>query len=357
MSKQPLKTAAPLDIKHHGSDSESFEREKQLLENEKNFWRDTGKRVLKEWRLYLMYLSLFLIFLFWRYFPLYGLLGAFKVNMTTLPVLQRDFVGLSWYRTLMFGADAANFWVAFRNTFMLSFYGLLFGFPIPIILALFFNEVKSDIVRSGFQILTYLPKFVSTVVVTSIISLLLKSGISGNSPGIVSRLLYDMGLISDTVLTGGMLKFSEYFRAIFIISGIWEAAGYGSIVFFAAIITIPQSRYEAALIDGANKMAQIRYVVIPGISSTIIIMLVLRIGELLNVGYEKVLLLQSSTNYHETDIISTYVFRRSGMEAGGGTNTNQALSSAADLIAAVLSMILVVGSNYVSKRISKVSLY
>jgi putative aldouronate transport system permease protein len=330
--------------------------ERAVFDAEKNYWKRTGRKVLKHWRLYLMFLPLFLIFLFWRYFPLYGLLGAFKINNTTMTEFDREFVGLKWFSDLMFGASASEFWLAFRNTFMLSFYGLLFGFPVPIILALFFNEVKNDIVRSGFQILTYLPKFVSTVVVTTIISLLLKGSSPSSDAGVLAGFLKNLGWIDESVMNHGVLRFPKYFRAIFIISGIWEAAGYGSIVFFASIIMIPQSRYEAATIDGANKMAQILYVVLPGMASTIIIMLVLRIGELLNVGYEKVLLLQDSGSYTETNIVSTFVFRRAGMESGAA-NTNQALASAADLIAALLSMVLVIGSNFVSKKISKVSLY
>jgi putative aldouronate transport system permease protein len=346
---------APLGDEGKALQNDAGARE-ALDANEKNYWRNTGKKIFKEWRLYLMLLPLFLIFLFWRYFPLYGLLGAFKINNTTLSEFQRDFVGLKWFRDLMFGSSSAEFWVAFRNTFMLSFYGLLFGFPVPIILALFFNEVKNDVVRSGFQILTYLPKFVSTVVVTTVISLLLKGGSMASDPGVLSKMFKGLGLIGDEAMNGGMLRFPQYFRPVFIVSGIWEAAGYGSIVFFAAIIMIPQSRYEAATIDGADKLAQIRYVVLPGMASTIVIMLVLRIGELLSVGYEKVLLLQYPGTYTETDIVSTFVFRRAGM-GSGITNANQALASAADLIAALLSMTLVVGSNFVSKKISKVSLY
>ncbi|MDR3021759.1 MAG: ABC transporter permease subunit [Clostridiales bacterium] len=335
----------------------SIELEKLLDENERNYWKVTGKKMLKHWRLYLLFLPLFLTFLLWRYFPIYGLLNAFQVDVgaENIPVSQRAFAGLYNFRLLMFGSNSADFWVAFRNTFVLSFYGLLFGFPVPIILALFFNEVKNDVVRSGFQVLTYLPRFISMVIITSILTLLLQSKTPGtDTPGVVANFLANIGIISRENAEAGILGITRYFRPIFIISGIWENAGYASIVFFAAVVMIPKSRYEAATIDGANKWAQIRYIVLPGMASTIMIMLVLRIGELLNVGFEKVLLLQQA-NYAETNIISTFVLRMAGIYGGG--RGNQALASAADLIAALLSMVLVLGSNFVVKRITKVSVY
>lgn len=147
---------------------------------EKHYWRHVGLAVMKDWRLYLMLVPLLLVFLFWRYFPMYELLGCFKVSDNVVPVSQQMFSGFSYFRRLLVGGDglSTEFWRALRNTFILSFYGLCFGFPIPIILALFFNEIRSNVARSIYQVLTYLPKFMSTVVMTSLVTMLVKQGSS-----------------------------------------------------------------------------------------------------------------------------------------------------------------------------------
>ncbi len=324
-------------------------------ELERDYWKLILRRVKKDWRLYLMLLPLILVFLFWRYLPLYELITAFKLDDATKNVLDRNFVGFQNFYSLVAGADSVGFWQAFRNTFLLSFYGLLFGFPIPILLAILFNEIKSNAARSLLQIATYLPRFVSTVVITTLVQMLLSGGSAFSEPGVLSQLFVKIGWISEEAANTGMLYLPQYFRSIYQVSGIWETAGYSSIVFFAAIIGISPTSYEAARIDGASKMQQIKYVVLPGILSTITIMLILRVGELLTIGYEKVLLLYNSYTYSTADVVSTYVFQRAGIQAGA--QTNQSLASAADLINAVTSMLLVVGANMISRKASDTSLY
>ena len=260
---------------------------------EKHYWRNVVRTVAKDWRLYIMLIPMILVFLFWRYFPMYELLRCFKVSDQVKPVAEQFFSGFSYFKRLLVSGDglSTEFWRALRNTFLLSFYGLLFGFPMPVILALFFNEIKSNILRSVYQVLTYLPKFISTVVMTSLVTMLVKQGSLTSNMGILSQALCSLGLISEEVANAGMLNNPSFFRAIYQISGIWETAGYDSIVFFAAIIAISPTSYEAAQIDGAGKMAQMKYVVLPSILSTLVIMLITRIGSLLQIGYEKVLLL------------------------------------------------------------------
>ena len=328
-------------------------------EFEKNYWKNNAIKMIKDWRLYVLLLPLILVFFFWRYMPMYELLVAFKMGtkegFTVISVNDQDFVGFQWFKQMMFGTYAPQFWRAFRNTFALSFYGLVFGFPIPIIIALFFNEIKSDIYRSVLQVFSYLPKFVSTVVMTSLVSLLLRTGSAVSNYGIFSQALVAMGLISEEAATQGLLYAPQYFRSIYIISGIWEGSGYGSIVYFAAIIGISPTSYEAAQMDGANKMAQIRHVVLPGILSTITIMLILRIGSLISIGYEKVLLLYNTYTYETADVVSTFAARVGGLEAGGTAQAG--LASASEMLSAVISMLLVMGSNMISKRVSDTSLY
>ena len=321
---------------------------------EKHYWLNVGRTIVKDWRLYVMLVPMLLVFLFWRYFPMYELLGSFKVPDGILPVNDQLFSGFSYFKRLLVGGDSLsqNFWMAMRNTFLLSFYGLCFGFPMPIILALFFNEVRSNAARSVLQVMTYLPKFMSTVVMTSLVTMLVKQGSMFGQMGIVSQALSALGLISKEVGNAGLLNNPDYFRAIYQISGIWEEAGYGSIVFFAAIIAISPTSYEAAQIDGAGKWAQMRYVVLPSILSTIVIMLITRIGSLLNIGYEKVLLLYNTKTYVTADVISTLAYR-TGLGGGAGTG----IASAAEMMNNVVGMLLVIGANTIARKASNTSLY
>ena len=320
---------------------------------EKNYWLHVGRTILKDWRLYLMLVPMILVFLFWRYFPMYELLGSFKVSDEVKPVSEQLFAGFSYFKRLLVGGDSLSteFWRALRNTFLLSFYGLCFGFPMPIILALFFNEIKSNAARSGLQVMTYLPKFMSTVVMTSLVMMLVKQGSLTTGMGIVSQLLAKLGLVSNEVANAGLLNNPNFFRSIYQISGIWEGAGYDSIVFFAAIIAISPTSYEAAQIDGAGKMAQMRYVVLPSILSTIVIMLITRIGSLLNIGYEKVLLLYNPNTYVTADVVSTFAQRYGLAGAAKG------IASAAEMMNNVIGMLLVIGANTIARKASNVSLY
>ncbi len=321
---------------------------------EKHYWKNVVKTIIKDWRLYIMLIPMILVFLFWRYFPMYELLRCFKVNDEVKPVADQFFMGFSSFKTLLVGGGelSTNFWRALRNTFLLSFYGLCFGFPVPVILALFFNEIKSNLLRSVYQVLTYLPKFISTVVMTSLVTMLVKQGSITTSMGILSQALSNLGLISEEVAQAGLLNNPTFFRAIYQVSGIWEGAGYDSIVFFAAIIAISPTSYEAAQIDGAGKMAQMKYVVLPSILSTLVIMLITRIGSLLQIGYEKVLLLYNTNIYVTADVVSTFA-QRYGM----GQSGNQGLASAAEMMSNVIGMMLVIGANTIARKASDTSLY
>ena len=325
---------------------------------EKHHWLNVGRAILKDWRLYLMLVPMILVFLFWRYLPMYELLGSFKVDDVVKPVADQYFKGFSNFKGLLLGTGtyaglSTDFWRAMRNTFLLSFYGLLFGFPMPIILALFFNEIKSNVLRSAYQVMTYLPKFMSTVVMTSLVVMLIKQGsaASNTPPGIFSQALTSLGLISAETAQNGLLNNPDYFRAVYQISGIWETAGYDSIVFFAAIIAISPTSYEAAQIDGAGKWAQMRYVVLPSILSTIVIMLITRIGSMLSIGYEKVLLLSEGRTaaYQTAEVVSTFAWRIKSNQSG--------LASASEMMNNVVGMLLVIGANTIARKASNVSLY
>ena len=326
---------------------------------EKHYWLNVARTVLKDWRLYLMLVPMLLVFLFWRYFPMYELLGCFKIYDANTDVADQAYSGFTYFIELFRGDTpiSIEFWRAFRNTFVISFYGLLFGFPMPIIIALFFNEIKSNIARSVYQVLTYLPKFMSTVVMTTLITMLVRqsSGTVGIQMGVISNLLYQLGFITKEVGDAGLLNNPGFFRAIYQISGIWETAGYDSIVFFAAIIAISPTSYEAAQIDGANKMALMRYVVLPSILYTVVIMLITRIGSLLNVGYEKVMLLYNESTYITADVVSTFA-NRTGIESTNAA-VLQGISSSAEILNNIVGMLLVIGANTIARKASDVSLY
>ena len=324
-------------------------------ETERNKWKTTGLTLLKDWRLYLMLVPMLLVYVFWRYLPMKELLAAFKDGSDPSAsgvVAAMNYYGFNNFINLFTGAEAIKFWPAFRNTFAIAFYNLLFGFPMPIILALFFNEVRSNVTRSIIQVLVYLPKFLSTVIVTSIALLLLNS--IGGEPGALSRLLANFAPHNKAfqdAINDGLFYSARYFRALFVITELWEHAGYDSIVFFAAVIAVSPTSYEAAQIDGAGKMAQMRNVVIPSILSTVVIMLNMKIGALLSVGMEKVYLLISNGNRANAEIVSTLA------NDWGKANATISFGVAAEMTNNLIGMILVLGANTVAKRAANVSLY
>lgn len=334
---------------------EDAQREHLLDELEKSALKRLWVQIKKHWPIYVMLIPVALFFYLFRYRPIGGILVAFKnYDNYAITIGESDFYGFYAFKYIMFGPQAARFWQAFRNTFTISTYGLFFGFPIPIILALFFSEIKNEAYRAITQIISYLPRFISTVVITSIIALMLSAGNISQSPGILNALFQSLGWIPEGT---AMLSSPEYFRSIYIISNIWETAGYGSIVYFAAIMAISPTQYEAARIDGANKLAQIRYVTLPGMAPTLTIMLILRIGQILDVGYEKVLLLTMNRGQDvlsTAEVISTYVLSLGGLTTGASQIN---FAAAADVFNSLIAMFLVLGANFISRRVSDTSLF
>ena len=337
-------------------------------ETEKFKWKNAGFTLLKDWRLYVMLIPMIFVYIFWKYMPLYELVAVFKTG-DDIQALDRVWCGLENFKVIfglgMYkgGAYSTQFWMAFRNTFILSFYGLLFGFPIPIILALFFNEIRSNVLRSILQVCVYLPKFLSTVVVTSLLLALFRGAntANGQEPGIVSRfmmLFAGKDSLLATEAQSGLFYSTAYFRALYEISNAWESAGYGSIVYFAAVIAISPTSYEAAQIDGAGKMQQMRFVVIPNILSTVVIMLIMKIGNLLSVGYEKLYLLCPNTEYNSYSVATVVSTWANYWSSGEGTSkTTAAYGMAGEMTNNLIGMVLVIGANAVAKKAANVSLY
>ncbi|MBU3142904.1 sugar ABC transporter permease [Clostridium sp. CF012] len=299
------------------------------------------------WQLYVLILPLTIWLLLYFIKPLWGIAIAFENYSPFKGILHSDFVGLDNFKDLMSGPSSIYFWRAFKNTLIISLYGIVFAFPIPIILALLFNEVKNSNYRKFVQTVTYLPYFISEVVVASLVIsfLALNTGIVNV---LIGNFFHIFGIEYSQIQ---FMLIPKYFRLIYISSGVWKSCGFDSIIYFAALCGVSPTLYEAAKIDGANKLKQIIHVSLPGITPTIVIMLIIRIGHILSIGYEKVLLLYNPMIYSTADILSTYTYRL-GME-----NVNYGLSTAASLINSIIGFCLVIAANKISKKLTQTSLW
>ncbi len=333
-------------------------------EVERTKWKTTLFTLAKDWRLYVLLIPMLAFLVCFKYLPISGILTGFKWGQDGDSLYNSQWCGFYWANQIIGGDEyALIFWRAFRNTFVNSMYGLLFGFPIPIFLALLFSEIKCQWYRSVLQVAAYLPHFVSTVVVTTLITLWCEGAVI-SSGGIIYRAFKAFGwMVTDSgnPITTTVLNQPKFFRPIYQVSGVWEGAGYGSIVYFAAILAISPTSYEAARIDGATKMQQIRYVTFPGMAPTLTIMLIMRIGKILNIGYEKIILLvgDKDTAWETADVISTFVYRMTGRGESfeGAPTPMPQVGIVADLFNAIIAMCLVLGANAISRRVSSTSLF
>lgn len=302
--------------------------------------------IKKEWMLYLLLLPIVIWFAMFAYKPMMGLIVAFKRFDAAEGIFGSQFKGFDNFINIVVGVNKVAFWGAFRNTFIISLYGLIFGFPIPIILALLFSEINSNGFRKITQTITYLPHFLSEVTITGIVLMLVYKG--EDTMGVIASIFYKMGVISPS---NKIIESANFFRPLYIITGIWKESGYNSIVYFAAIMGISPVMYEALKVDGGNKWQEIRYVTIPGMAPTLIIMIIMRIGKMLSVGYERVLLLYNPNIYITADVLSTFE-QRLGIETG-----NYGLGSAVGIFNSVIGFALVIGANSISRQASKTSLW
>ncbi|MEP3345786.1 MAG: ABC transporter permease subunit [Litoreibacter sp.] len=291
-----------------------------------------------EWQLYVMLLPTIIWFIVFLYKPMYGLQIAFKDYSIFRGVANSPWVGLEHFHTL-FGSD--QFLRAIKNTIIISFLSLCFGFPMPIILALMFNEITHQLFKKTAQTIVYLPHFISTVIIAGIVMTAFSP-----SAGIVNTFIQWLGFEPIYFL----IK-PEWFRPIFIGSGIWQEAGFSSIVFLAAIAGVSPSLYESAVVDGASRWQMMWKITLPSILPTIIIMLIIRIGNLLEVGFELIILLYQPSTYETGDVINTLIYRQ------GLQGAQYDLAAAAGLFNAVVAFVLVMTANTISKRYSRTSLW
>ncbi|MCR4622588.1 MAG: ABC transporter permease subunit [Clostridiales bacterium] len=296
------------------------------------------KKVFRHWQLYLLILLPVVYVIMFRYVPIFGSQIAFRDYKLNMGISGSKWVGLKHFVEFLTGNQ---FGVLMKNTLTLSFYNIGASFLPPIILALALNYAFNRHFGKTVQMVTYMPYFISTVLVVSIIMRLL----SLNGP--VNNLIANMG--GDRVLFIGK---PEYFRTIYVFSGIWQSTGYNAVVYLAALAAVSPELHEAAVVDGANMWQRVYHVDFPGILPTAIILLIMACGKVLTIGYEKVLLLQNLENMSTSDIISTYVYR-----IGLSEGMQYSFSTAVGLFQSVVSLMLLTVVNWISRRVSETSLW
>ncbi|WP_436234229.1 ABC transporter permease [Paenibacillus sp. LjRoot153] len=287
--------------------------------------------------LYMIFFLPFCYYVLFHYWPIYGIIIAFKDYNIVKGITASPWVGFDHFNKFLIDP---YFWKLVRNTLLINVYELFWAFPAPIILALLLNELKSQRLKKFAQSVSYLPHFISTVVVC----------------GMLVNFLTTDGLVNQIIVWFGgtpihFLMKPEWFRTIFISSGVWQSIGWGSIIYLAALTSVDEELYDAANIDGANRWKQLLNITLPGIAPTISIMLILNVGRLMAIGYEKIILLYNGSTYETADVISTYVYRR------GLLGSDFSYATAVELFQAVVGLILLVSANRLSKKISETGLW
>ena len=296
------------------------------------------KKIKKNKFLYFMFLPVIIYYLIFHYAPMFGIVVAFKDYNPFLGFIKSPWVGLEHFRSFF---SSVYSWRLIRNTFLISFYGMIFGFPAPIILALLLNEVRDGYFKKITQTISYLPHFVSTVIIVGIYVNFLSP-----SSGLINNIIEALGGQRTYFLND-----PKYFRTLFTLMGIWHGVGWGSIIYLAALTGINPELYEACVIDGGGRWRQTWHITLPGIANTVIIMLIFRVGALLSVGSESILLMYTPSIYETADVISTYVYRRGLVEA------DYSFSAAVGLFNAVVALTLISTTNKLAKRFGETSLW
>ncbi|WP_246067139.1 ABC transporter permease [Paenibacillus koleovorans] len=286
----------------------------------------------------LLLLPAVLYYVLFKYAPMFGIIITFKKYEVFKGIWESNWVGVKYYIQFFQNPDA---WPLFRNTLLLGLYNLIFGFPAPILLALVLNEVRITFVKRFVQTVSYLPHFISTVVVTGMAAMFLSP-----TTGIINEALVWLGMEPIA-----FLQKASWFRTIYVSTGIWQEIGWGSIIYLAALTTIDPQLYDAAEMDGASRIKKVWYITLPGILPAIVILFILRVGHILESGFEKVYLLYNPATYETADIIPTYVYRM------GIVQSNFSYGAAIDVFMGLIGLVLVVGVNRMARKVGEVSLW
>lgn len=286
---------------------------------------------------YLMAIPIIAYFVIFAYVPMYGILMAFQTYSPADGIVGSNWVGLKHFSDFF---NSYYFGRLLKNTLLLSALDIVFAFPAPIIFALLMNELRNLRFKKTVQTITYMPYFISMVVVASLIIEFT------SSRGFVVQIMSWFGFEKIS-----LLGVPDYFPAVYVVSGIWQSLGFNSILYMAALSSINPELYEAATLDRANRWHKIRYITLPGISSTIIIMLILRLGNVMNVGFEKILLLYNPAIYETADVISTFVYRK------GLQDFNYSYSTAVGLFNSTINFVFLLVANRISRKLTESSLW
>ena len=297
------------------------------------------KEIKKTKYLFILLLPGFLFYIIFHYVPMYGIIIAFEEYNTRLGVFGSPWIGLENFIKFF---KHPYFFRLIKNTFLLSFYSLLFGFPFPIILAIFLNEVRSRSYQRFVQTVTYLPHFISVAALVGIMTVILSP-----RSGFVNLVLIRVFGMKPIYF----MAHPAWFRPLYVMSGIWQNIGWGSIIYLAALSQVDVQLYDAAVVDGASRMKRIWHIALPTIAPTIIILLVLRMGTIFKVGFEKVLLMYNPVTYETADIISTYVYRR------GLQHAEYSYGTAVGFFNSVINLTLLITANYVARKTTETSLW
>ena len=288
------------------------------------------KDMKKNYSVYLLVIPVLAYFIIFNYAPMYGAVIAFKRYSPAMGILGSSWAGLTYFKQFL---ESAYFVNVMKNTLIISAYSIIFCFPAPIILALMLNEVRTSWFKKGVQTLSYLPHFISMVVICGLIRNFVAS----------DGLINQVGQIFGMEATNLLMK-KEYFRSIYIISDIWQNIGWDSIIFLAALASVDRELYDAAVVDGAGRWKQTLHVTIPGIMPTIIVMLILRIGSILSVNGEKVILLYNELTMDTADVIGSFTYRKGLLEQ------NYSYSAAVGLFMSIINFIFITVANRLSKK-------
>ena len=298
--------------------------------------KSLGKRLFKRFQeskyLMILFLPTALYFLIFSYAPMFGLVIAFKDYNLFKGIAESDWVGLKYFKMLFM--DNPDFWPLMLNTFRIGIYSFVFGFPAPILFALLLNEVTNLRFKKLVQTVSYLPHFLSNVIVASMILMFLSP-----DDGMVNVLLEHLGM--EPVY---FMSKPEFFIPVYIISGLWQEVGWGTIIYLAAIAGVDPNLYEAAELDGCNRWQKMWHVTLPGIANVIIVLSILNIGGIMGTSFEKVLLLSNPATYSVSEIFSTYTYKV-GMENG-----NFSYATAVGIFNGLVSFVMVVGANFAAKK-------
>ncbi|WP_313133887.1 ABC transporter permease [Anaerocolumna sp.] len=311
-----------------------------MLEKKKTKNRVKKKKSLEiitnKW-LYLMFLPVFIWYLLFAYLPMGGMVIAFQKYDIVKGIFKSAWVGLTNFKILF---TDPYFPRLFSNTLLLNIFGLIFGFPLPIILAIAFNEIRRKKFKKITQTISYLPYFISSVVVMSMVIQFVSNS------GLINMVLNKLGHESIN-----FLQIPKYFRTIFITTGIWQGTGFGAIIYMAALAGISTEQYEAATVDGAGKFQKMLYITLPGLAPTIVIMLLINLGSILNVGHERIILLYNPAIYETADVFNTYVYRE------GLANRRYSYAQAMSIFQNTVGFVLVYLANKITRKLDGTTLW